>query len=397
MGITKKLNWHNIFSLESLFLFLFLVAFPFGQIIRLNFYLVGLTIPLQPVDIIVGCAGVYALIKRFLKPVFFRSVVNFLFAALFAFVFSIFVFKSADLVYGFFYFIRLAAYFYFLVYVWNFAKRSKVNVSLLKDCLLGISVVSAVFGWIQFFTFPDIKPFFVWGWDMHLFRLVGTFLDPTFLGLILVFGLVISIYRYINKRDWKNILIAAFLFVSLAFTYSRASYLAFAVAILAIIYIEKKFKKLLLLILGLVVIVLLLPTARNHSIELFRSFSVIARLVDYRLTLKIFSASPVFGIGYDNMCLAYQKFIGFQDFSSHSCSGSDSSLLFVLTTTGAVGFMIFLDLIRKIGSSLSRSVESKIFIVSFMALLIHSLFSNSIFYPWIMGYIVILLAVSLKE
>jgi O-antigen ligase len=226
---------------------------------------------------------------------------------------------------------------------------------------------------------------------------VGTFLDPTFLGLILVFGLVISIYRYINKRDWKNILIAAFLFVSLAFTYSRASYLAFAVAILAIIYIEKKFKKLLLLILGLVVIVLLLPTARNHSIELFRSFSVIARLVDYRLTLKIFSASPVFGIGYDNMCLAYQKFIGFQDFSSHSCSGSDSSLLFVLTTTGAVGFMIFLDLIRKIGSSLSRSVESKIFIVSFMALLIHSLFSNSIFYPWIMGYIVILLAVSLKE
>jgi hypothetical protein len=143
--------------------------------------------------------------------------------AVFSFIFSVFIFRSASLLYGLFYLLRLSAYFYFLLYVWNFAKSGLKNRKLLLDCLLGVSVLSAIFGWVQYFSFPDIKPFFVWGWDMHLFRLVGTFLDPTFLGLIIVFGLMLSITRFIDKRGWKNGLVTIFLLVSLAFTYSRAS------------------------------------------------------------------------------------------------------------------------------------------------------------------------------
>jgi O-antigen ligase len=391
MGITKRLNLDNIFT------FLFLIVFPFGQIIRLNFNFAGITIPVQPIDVIVGCGAIYVLVKKFLKPRVFRYFLNFIIAALGAFVFSVFIFKNFDLVYGFFYLIRLVAYFYFFVYVWNFARRSLKDKRLLVDSLLGISVVSAVFGWIQFFAFPDIKPFFVWGWDMHLFRLVGTFLDPTFLGIIIVFGLILSIHRGIAGWNWKNILITAFLLISLAFTYSRASYLAFVAAIITLIYFEKKFRKFIFWIVALVIIAFLLPTARNHSIELFRSFSVIAKIENYQTTLQIFSHSPIFGIGYDNMCIAYQKYIGFQDFSSHACSGSDSSLLFVLATTGIVGFLIFWDLIVKIARSLRKSVDAEIFIVCSAALLVHSLFSNSLFYPWVMGYTLILLALAVKS
>jgi O-antigen ligase len=390
MGITKKINSDNIF------IFLFLAVFPFGQIIRLSFNLAGIDIPLQPIDIIVGCGALYALIKKFPKPAVFKRFIGFLVFAVFSFVFSIFIFKSFNLVYGLFYLIRLAAYIYFISYVWNFAKK-KININLLKDCLLGVSVASAMFGWVQFFTFPDIKPFFVWGWDMHLFRLVGTFLDPTFLGLIIVFGLILSIYKNINGWNWKNILVTAFLLISLAYTYSRASYLAFIAAVLTIIYLEKKFKELLFFVLGLIVLVFLLPTAKNHSIELFRSFSVVARIEDYQTTLKIFSASPVFGIGYDNMCIAYQKFVGFQDFSSHACSGSDSSLLYILATTGITGFIIFLTLLTKIAELVKKSVEGRVLIACSLALLVHSLFSNSLFYPWIFGYILILLILAVKE
>jgi O-antigen ligase len=390
MGITKRLNFDNIFA------FLFLVAFPFGQIIRLSFNFAGLSIPLQPIDVIAGSGAVYALLKKFPKPLIIKSFMLFLAVAVFSFIFSIFIFKTFNLDYGFFYLMRLAAYFYFFVYLWNFAKK-KANKKLLIDSLLGISVASAVFGWIQFFTFPDIKPFFVWGWDIHLFRLVGTFLDPAFLGLIIVFGLVISIYKCVKGWRFKDVLISVFLLISLAFTYSRASFLAFIAAVLVIIYFEKQFKKLVLFVVGIVVIAFLLPTAKNPAIGLFRSVTAIARIEDYQTTLKIFSTSPVFGIGYDNMCIAYQKYIGIQDFSSHACSGSDSSLLFVLATTGVIGFMIFLSLIEKVMRSLDRSVNAKIFIASSAALFVHSLFSNSLFYPWILGYIFVLLAVAIKE
>jgi len=378
MEITKHLNPNNIF------IFLFLILFPFGQILRIGI--------LQPIDLIVGLAAFWAIVRKFEIPDFVRQLRPFLMIASVSWVFSIIIFHQAEIFYGLLYLFRLGAYFYFGVYVWNFVKENKDNKKLLLDSLLVLSLVSSLFGWIQFFSFPDIKPFFVWGWDMHLFRLVGTFLDPTFLGLIIVFGLILSIYRCIDDWGWKNIATTLFLLFSLAFTYSRASYLAFITAIASIVFFEKRFKKLLFLAVGLVAIAFILPTTKNHSIELFISFSAIARVENYQTTLQIFSKSPVFGIGYDNMCIAYQRYIGAQDFSSHACSGSDSSLLFILATTGIVGFIVFAYSLKCIAYSLKRNSNFLILSSSFLTLLVHSLFSNSMFYPWIMGWMVILLA-----
>jgi hypothetical protein len=368
----------------AILIFLFLIIFPFGQILRIGI--------LQPLDVVVGIAAAYAIIKKLEVPEFFKHLRPFLLIAGASWILSIFLFHQITVLYGLLYLLRLAAYFYFGVFVWNFVKKKAGNKKLLLDSLLTLSVVSALFGWIQFFVIPDIRPFFVWGWDLHFLRIVGTFLDPTFLGLIIVFGLILSIYRCIDSLNFRNILLTLFLLISLAFTYSRASYLAFIAAILAIIFFEKRFKKLLLLGISLILIAFVLPTSRNHSIDLFRTFSTFAKIENYQSTLKIFSTSPVFGVGYNNMCLAYRKYIGFQDFSSHACSGSDSSLLFVLTTTGIVGLMIFIFSVHKTVQSLPKNRTFYILGASFLALIVHSLFSNSMFYPWIMGWIVILLA-----
>jgi O-antigen ligase len=188
-----------------------------------------------------------------------------------------------------------------------------------------------------------------------------------------------------------------FLLISLAFTYSRASYVAFIGVAAWISYKEKLIKKMMFVVLGLIVLVLLLPTARNHSIELTRTFSIFDRLDNYKETVQIVEKFPVFGVGFDNLCLAKNKFISIESFSSHSCSGSDSSLLFMLATTGIVGFLIFIGAALNIFSLLSKSLETKIFTGSMISLLIHSLFSNSMFYPWIMGYVFILLVLALKE
>ncbi|HTK03426.1 MAG TPA: O-antigen ligase family protein, partial [Alphaproteobacteria bacterium] len=295
----------------------------------------------------------------------------------------IFIFKQIEVLYGLLYLVRLVNYFYFFVLVWNFAKQ-KTNQTLLTNSLLSLSLISALFGWIQYFTFPDLKPFFTFGWDEHLFRLAGTFLDPTFLGLLTVFGILISIF----KKKW---LFAVFLIISLAFTYSRASYLALFGGLFAIGFSQKKLKYVLLLVLSFGVLLTFLPLRGNVVLNISRSFSAIARVENYQETLKIFQTSPLFGIGFNNMCLARQKFIGPSSFLSHSCSGSDSSLLLILATTGIVGLISFLYLSIKVWKS-----SDNLFKVLAVSLTIHSIFSNSLFYSWIMSYVLIIFAVSLR-
>jgi O-antigen ligase len=188
-----------------------------------------------------------------------------------------------------------------------------------------------------------------------------------------------------------------FLLGSLAFTYSRASYLAFMVGAVFIGIYKRKIRLVAFIVLALLTAIILLPTSGNRILRFTRSFSAIARIANYKTTFEIFSKSPVFGVGYNNLCIAYQKYVGPQKFSSHSCSGSDSSLLFILATTGIVGLIAFAYMLLKIPGFLLSDSNSRILISSFAALLVHSIFSNSMFYPWVMGWMMILLGVSLRS
>lgn len=382
MVVTKRLN------LDNIFLFLFLVIFPFGQIIRLGI--------LQPIDVVVGCGAIWAVIKNFPRPTLFKYFEYFLLTAFFSWILSVFIFRQLEVLYGFLYLLRISAYFYFLIYVVNFAVKVKNSYELLIQALLSISIVSGIFGWIQYFVFPSIKPFFVWGWDEHLFRLVGTFLDPGFLGLIIVLGALISMYRYMNSRSRADIVITVFLLLSLAFTYSRGSYLAFFAGLFWLLALTKRLRYFLLIALGFFVVMLILPTARNHILSFTREFSVAARLDNYKTVLAVFEKSPVFGVGYDNMCIAYKLYTASGVPGSHACSGSDSSLLFILATTGVVGFVAFIYLGVKISMNIGKPPLFLVISASLIALLVHSLFNNSIFYPWVMGYMIILLALNLR-
>ena len=398
MGIAKKIIQRAglAVSLDNIFIFLFLAIFPFGQIVRLSFNFAGYNVPIHPIDIIVGLGATYSLLFQRQKPKIFLYFRYFVVIVFFSYILSISVFGK-DVLYGFFYLLRRIAYFLFLSYVWNFVRKSQGAKKILVDSLLAISVVSAVFGWMQFFLVPDIRPFFVYNWDMHLYRLVGTFLDPSFLGLIIVFGLIISLYRYISEHENKYILVSVFLLLSLAFTYSRASFVAFGAGVAVLAILHKKYRKIVIWILGLVFIASLLPTARNQTIRLDRTFSIFSRVANYSQTLTIFKKHPVFGVGFNNLCVARNKYIGIEDFSSHACSGSDSSILFILATTGVVGLMIFLGSVYWVFKQYGKSREFRFITPIIAALFVHSFFSNSIFFPWVMGYMSILLGASLKE
>lgn len=390
MGIAKKVNW------KSIFIFLFLVIFPFGQIMRFNLSVGEFKIPFQPIDIIVGCGAFYAFIFYKSKPTYFRYIENFLFVIAFSYLASLFFFKK-EAFYGLFYLFRITAFSFFLIYVWNYAKNTLGGTKLLENSLLAVSTVSAIFGWIQYFTIPDLKPLYYIGWDMHLYRLAGTFLDPTFLGLIIVFGLIISLNYYIDTKKKKFLIILLFLLISLAFTYARATYLAFFVSLVVLGLAKKTLRKFMYLIIGLGMLAMILPTAKNHSIILTRTFSISARFTNYRQALEVFNNNPILGVGYNNMCAARNRYVGFEKYSSHACSGADSSLLLILATTGIIGLLVFLDMGIKMILETTKSKKWYVVIAAGSALIVHSFFSNSLFFPWIMGYMAILFVIFTTE
>jgi hypothetical protein len=346
--------------MDKIIFFAFLVVFPFGQVIK-----VGI---INPIDIVVGIGAIYTLIKRYKKPAVFTYFQTFLIVAAFSWIVGALLFQKQEVFLGLMYLIRLAAYFYFFIFAYHFKDKK-----LLLNSLLAVSIISAVFGWVQYLFYPDLRFLYWLGWDDHLNRLVGTFLDPSFMGLILVLGLIIALQKKLK-------FVILFLLTSIAFTYSRASFLA---AIVPLIY--KKAWVFLAIFISLIVF---LPRTEGEGVRLERTSSIFGRLNSYQESLEIFKKNPVFGVGFNNICLAKDG-----NSSNHSCSGSESSLLLLLATTGVIGLISFSHLTL----NLIKSLKGTVFFVAMVAVFVHSLFSNSLFYPFIMGYLMLFLAASVKE
>ena len=116
--------------------------------------------------------------------------------------------------------------------------------------------------------------FLIKGWERVAIYLLVLHIVTTILPLFLLPNLAWQKFLVPTLEGQyiiKNILIIIFLIVSLAFTYSRSSYIAFFVGLLVTAYQKKFLKMALLLSACFMLLIFLLPTARNHSIELTRT------------------------------------------------------------------------------------------------------------------------------
>lgn len=355
-------------------LFIYLALFPFGQLLRISIF--------NASDILALIALIYIVLTNNKSLSVFNPLKDFLIIALFSLVYSVFNFKSLNVLIGGLYLFRVIIYFYLYKLSLNVIREELRLKETIFNSLLLVSFAVSIFGWIQYFVYPDLTSLKYLGWDDHLFRLVGTYLDPGFTSLIIVFGAVISFVK-------KKYLLLAFFAVTLAFTYSRAGYLALTASLFFASLIFKKFKAFLISLVFFLVVVFLLPKPVGEGVNLARTYSISSRISNYKETFEIFKKSPVFGVGFNNICLARKIYLKDVDLSSHSCSGSDFSLLLILATTGILGFMVFVSSISKILLSLKRGYYAKVFLVLISALFVHSFFVNSLFYPWVMGYLAI--------
>ena len=378
-------------------LFIYLIIFPLGQLLSFRLNLFSYSFPVHAIDFLVVILGFTTLVDIKTYPKFFKPIVNFIWILAFCYIFSFTIFRSSTLILGGLYLLRIVFYALFTITIFNIVKNNQNKKILLFKSLIVVSLAIAVYGILQYIFYPDIRGLTILGWDDHLYRLVSTFIDPGFTSIFLVLGFLASLLMFLETKEKKFFVFMAIFMIALTLTYSRAGYLAFFSGTLALLVLKNRLAKLIPLALIFVGILFLIPNYGSEGVRLGRTRSILTRIVSYQDAFSIFKKSPLLGVGYNNICIAKQKYLGQRvNFESHSCSGIESSFLLILATTGIVGFTIF---IYGLGNLLilPKNFYGPVFTSSMVAVLTHAFFVNSLFYPWVMGYLGILFAVSVKE
>jgi hypothetical protein len=127
-----------------------------------------------------------------------------------------------------------------------------------------------------------------------------------------------------------------------------------------------------------------LPRPPSEGTNLARTTSFFLRLDNWQSTLDLFVTSPIIGHGFN--LLRYAKLQSGELTSDnwqtiHSGAGADMSLLFVLATTGLYGLVTF----GYFGYHIWKIPDQTYLIKSsLVSLVVHSFFQNSIFFPLVL-------------
>jgi len=376
-------------KLFEFFLLFALAVFPFGQLPTIPFDFIGFTeVKAHLLDVFVFfTVFLWGMRLIFTKSKFPRTPLNkpiflFFLLAVVSLVFNNPLLGDRELVVSFLYLLRFALYVGIFWVVFTSCQKEGKNLEKWLNFLIIVGTTSGIFTLFQYFFLPDVRFLECLSWDPHYYRAIGAFLDPSFLGIILVLTLILIAYQiFQNKNIWFG-LPGVITYSALAFTYSRSSFLAFIITAGIFSYFKKAPKIFLSAVLLLLVTIFLLPRPGGEGVKLERQSTITARIINWQQAFLIFRDHPLFGVGFNSYRYAQSKY-GFLEederLVSHAGAGADSSFLFVLATTGILGFLAYLWLWVKI-----LNVNNLLISASGIALIVHSFFSNSLFYPWVL-------------
>lgn len=307
------------------------------------------------------------------------------------------------------YLVRLAAY---LSLIFAVKQLSENFAESLTEKLLFSGILFIFFGYIQYFFVRSLFDFYYLGWDEHRGRLFSTFLDPNFAGAfivlicLLLFGNIL-----INHKKKINFTRAIYLFVfilsiiSLFLTHSRSAAITFFVGGLTFLLLNKMYKQIIFLSGVLIFGLIVFSNTKIEALNPFRIASSEARIHSAQEAISIFSKNPILGVGLNSYRYAKERY-GPKNTNPveirNSDAGTDNSYIFVLATTGIIGFIVFIDfwvnIFRRIYIKTKfATISSRIVIASIVALGINTLFNNSLFYAPIMAWIFILIGATLSR
>ncbi len=358
VSVSKFLSLANKWSL-----YLAILVWPFGHLLKFsNIYLLDIVCFLVFITFTLGDN-----FNKYKTGLLFKSLNVFWFSLLVSILYALWKHELSSPTTNLFYYLRVLAY-PFLAFSY-FVHKS--------DDLKKISVVSATIfvglAVTQYLLLPDLRIYKNLGFDDHYYRLAGTLVDPNFTGAILA---TFAILFLVAKKYFASLV----LIVSLALTFSRASYLAFVATMIPFV-VNKKFLKLLWIVLLLALAVYFSPKPFGEGVNLFRTYSIFSRVESIRNGVQLFLEKPITGQGF-----------GMLTNSIGDKVSVDNSYVYLLASSGLLGLASFVSVLFAVLKTTKKDTY-----LLLLPILIHSLFNNSFFYIWIMSLFWVLVGYSFKE
>lgn len=309
------------------------------------------------------------------------------------------------------YLFRWAFYFAMYVVIINCARaRDAESVwRVLEGTILAITafgIVQAIFlPNFAFLVFPDARV--MYDFDSQRHRLVSTILEPNIASGMILIVLLVQLSRMATGSPvaaWKPVL----LFAGLVATLSRGGMLAFFVGLSALLLIRGPNRRLLrfgsaLAVLVLPALPLLVEFANQYRRFSLSDASTMSRVLAWQRALETFIEHPWFGIGFNTYGFVQER-RGFERMGGAAYS-TEGGLLFVAVLTGIVGLAVYMVMLwlvlrraRRAWALPSGTPEERGLlvgtVVATLAIVVHSLFVNSLLTPWVMEPLQVLWALS---
>jgi len=371
---------------------LILILLPLGQLEKLPINNPQVGLYAHDLVVLVVCLFLIKEIikkKKIIFGKFGKPIIIFLIIALISSAINSFNKTSAEIIIGFAYLARVIGftgiYFAFL------NLKIKTKPEFFKQLMIFSGLAAAVFGLIQYFIMPDIRPLTANEWDPHYYRVVGTYIEPGFAGLIFIFSLTLlidKIWGKIKKQNLGYYLMVLISYAALCLTYSRSAYLSFTTAVALIAIVKKSFWFFIITMMFFILTISILPRPGGEGVKLERKSTMLSRFQNWQQGLTVAKDHWLLGVGF-NFYRYTARDYGFLDKNrwqySHSGAGVDNSLIFILATTGTIGFSAFIYLLISLFKwGYCQRKNSFVFLVILASTVIHGFFNNTFFYSFVM-------------
>lgn len=380
---------------------LLLLLFPIGLVFRIKLASNILFVPQDMVVLLIFILTCYEIvIKGKLKfDIYFKIQLLFVIFGIGSLILNSFIHKDINIVASSLYAIRYIAYIG-LINVGRYFSTSK----LIKPIVILSGTVFIILGYLQYYFYNDLAGLKYLGWDIHLYRLFSTFLDPNFAGVFYVFFLFIIFYQQLGKKfrdSYLYVLLFVFDFLAIILTYSRTAIIALVVSSFFYCLLMRKIKIFFMFFISLLVCLILFSDISVEGLNPLRTASTNERIKSIENVSKIIQINPITGIGFNafrdtQIRLGIRNTIGAN--VSNADAGTDNSYLFVLAVAGIPGFFLFIVsyfyLIKQIRKE--REQINIILISSLIGIFVGSMFLNVLFYTPILAFILLTFALRKK-
>lgn len=252
-----------------------------------------------------------------------------------------------------------------------------------------LSLVVPVICLLQYVFLPDLRFLQQFGWDPHMYRAVGVFLDPPIVGALLATLFISALYE---KRKVALILN----YMAVVFLYSRSTYLAVFLVIILYLFRRKKWALTAIWVVFFSISVWLAPKtiprySQLESAKIERVSTVLSRRVEIEAGIRAWMSQPIFGIGFNRVAeykAHHPELYGKEISVSHAASAFHSFWVTQLATTGIMGLILLVYwyvLIIK---------RSELWLYMFLILGLIGLLDNVLFHPFVLT---LLLLVRLRD